>query len=55
MNDYPTGEGPITEEEAKALVAADDAAIDDDVEPPLEPREDPLEIPADESEGDDQV
>lgn len=35
---YEPGEGPITEEEAKVAVAADEAA-DDDTEPPEEPLE----------------
>lgn len=39
---YPPGEGPITEDEAKAAVAAEEPE-DEDVEPPAEPLEDVLD------------
>lgn len=47
MTDYPPGEGPLTEDEAKAAVEAEPAPADD-AEPPAEPLTDTFEqIPAD--------
>jgi hypothetical protein len=53
--DFPPGEGPITEDEAKAAVAAEPVSPDDE-EPPAEPLEDEMAAPDDDAttaEGDD--
>jgi hypothetical protein len=49
-DDFAPGEGPLTEDEAKAAVEAE-AAPDDDVEPPAEPLTDNFEQIPDEEAG----